>query len=294
MGPTAYVEFQGAYSHLAVVMAEDTNIGYNLTEHFGGDIGLPVLFVRTKFSLVNNHTFEWTTLMGQPYIDLRYTNTRGGVRFTSVLTGTAPVASSVRIFGTGRGGVDWFNHIEPVHSYGGLKPFVNFGLSNGTFDRYYMPRPYSMTRPYETLGLMGDGEAGLTYSINKGIPLPGIPGIRRFTPHIAPRGITLGASAYGLLPEGQQKVFSRLITPGSSVVGDQDHGRVWYGQFEAKGPSSIARDNGYSGWIELTRVRAIDLQIAYTRSIKYANDTVSLMIKLDFTPLIRFVTGREQ
>ncbi len=300
MGPTAYVEFQGSRSHLGVVMAEDTNLGYNLTEHFGGDIGLPVLFVRTKFSLVNNHDWNWTTLMGQPYIDLRYTNTRGGLRYTSVLTGTAPVASSVRIFGTGRAGGDWFNHIEPEHSFGGLKPFVNFGLSNGTFDNYYMPRPYSMARPYQTLGALGDGEVGLTYAINRGVPLPSIPGIhhipgiRGFTPHIAPRGITLGASAYGLLPEGTQKIFSRLITPGSSVVGDESRGRYFYGQFEATGPSSIARDNGYSGWIELTRVRAIDVQIAYTRSVKYGNDTVSLMIKLDFTPLIRFVTGREQ
>lgn len=294
VGPTAFVVFAAARSHLGLVMTEDFNLGYNLTEHIGGDIGLPLFNVRTKFSLVTTHDWNWTTLMGQPYIDLRYTNTRAGARFTSVLTGTGPVSGSTRIFGTGRVGVDWFNHIEPERSFGGLKPFVNFGASNGTVDRYYMPRPYSMARPYETLGRMADGEAGLTYEIHHGLKVPGIPGIRRFTPHMSLRGIQIGASVYGLLPQGQQKIFSKLITPGSSVVGDEAKGRYFYGQFETIGPSSIARDNGYSGWIELARARSVDLQLSYTRSIHYANDTVGLMVKLDFTSLIRFVTGREQ
>lgn len=294
MGPTAFVVLGGTRSNLGVVLTEDFNLGYNLTEHLGGDIGLPLFNVRTKFSLVTNHDWIWTTLMGQPYIDLRYTNTRHGARFTSVLTGTGPVSSATRIFGTGRAGVDWFNHIEPENSFRGFKPFVNFGAANGTVDRYYMPRPYSMARPYETLGRVADGEAGVSYEIRHGLPIPHLPGIRRFAPHISPRGIEIGASAYGLLPQGQQKVFSKLITPGSSVVGDESHGRYFYGQFEMIGPAAIARDNGYSGWIELARARSVDLQISYTRSVHYATDTVGLMLKLDFTSLIRYVTGRGQ
>jgi len=291
------LEFQGQRSNLGVVMCQVTDVGYNLTEHFGGDFGLPVIFVRTKFTLTTDHDWEWTTLWGSPYVDLHYTNARAGARFITVLTGTFPLSSQERTFTTGRAGVDWYNHIEPDKPLP-IKPFVNFGISNGTVDRFYLPRPYTIIRPYQTLGGLGDGEVGATIVLRRGISAPHLPHIPH-TPHIGLGGITaegleFGGSVYGLLPVGSQKVFSRLVAPGSAVVGDQDHGRYFYGQFETKGDSSIARDNGYSAWLEITRLRGLDLQISYTRSIHYATDTVGLVLKIDATSLIRFLTATGQ
>src|SRR5215470_8197362 len=112
IGPTAFLQFQAGSTPLGLVMAADIDLGYNITEHLGGDIGLPFVFVRSPFSLVANHDWVWTSLLSEPYIDLRYTTTLSGAKITAVLTGTIPAASAVKIFSTGRFGGDWFNHIE--------------------------------------------------------------------------------------------------------------------------------------------------------------------------------------
>jgi hypothetical protein len=271
-GLNAFVQVQGGSNTLGLVSSVDANVGYNFDEHFGGDIGLPIFYVRSPLTLVTNHDWKSTTLFGDPYIDLHYTLTRSGVKIVSVLTGAGPVSSSVRVYSTGRPGVDWFNHIEPEKKFMGITPFVNLGVSNGTVDRYYMPRPYSVGRPYETLGGLGDGEVGATYEIR--------------------HGYKIGASAYGLLPEGRQKVFSRLVTPGSSVVGNSSHNRDFFGAFETIGPASIARDNGVSAWADITRAQNIDLLIGYTRSVHYHYDTLTIVVNFDGTALIRSLTGQ--
>lgn len=270
-GLNAFVQIQAGSNNLGLVTSLDANVGYNFDDHFGGDIGLPIFYVRSPLSLVTNRDWHTETLLGNPYLDLHYTLTRSGVKIVSVLTGTGPLSSPVRVYTTGRPKVDWFNHIEPEKKFMGISPFVNLGISNGTIDRYYMPRPYSIGRPYETLGGLGDGEVGASYEIR--------------------RGYKIGASAYGLLPEGSQKVFSRLVTPGSSVVGDSSHNRSFFGAFETSGPSSIARDNGVSVWAEITRAQNINLLIGATHSVHFHYDSLNVMLNFDGTTLIRSLTG---
>ena len=274
VGPTGFLQLQGASTSLGLVMSADIDLGYNITEHLGGDIGLPFVFVRSPFSLVANHDWVWTSLLSEPYIDLRYTTARSGIKITSVLTGTIPAASAVKIFSTGRFGGDWFNHLEPEASWlKGFKPFLNAGASNGTINRYYIPRPYTTGRPYQTLGFMGDFEAGASFELM--------------------RGYRIGGSAYALVPAGPQKVFSRLITPGSGVVGDANHGRVFNNAFLTSGHPDTDRDHGFSGWLELATAQNVSLQVGYTRSVRYAYDSVSVVVNLDATSLIRTVTGRK-
>lgn len=269
-GLNAFVQVQASSSTLGIVTSLDANVGYRYNDHFGGDIGLPLIYTRSPFSLVSNHDWVTTTLPGEPYLDVYYKNAFAGVKITSVLTGTIPPASSLRVFSTGRPGVDLFNHVESENSFKGIKPFLNVGVSNGTVNRYYMPRPYSVARPYQTLGFMGDGEGGITYKF------------RRYT---------VGGSAYVLVPDGPQKVFSRFVAPNSPVFGDGNHFRFFDSGFETVGRSTIARDNGVSGWVEVTRVRGFTLQIGYTRSVHYRLDTATLTVNFDATSLIRTVTG---
>ncbi len=273
-GPTAFVQLQANSTPLGLVTSLDTNVGYAFSARFGADVGVPIFYVRSPFSLVINHDWKTDTLLGEPYLDAHYTIPWHGAQVTSVLTGTFPASSSVRIYTTGRVGVDWFNHIEPVKSFNGITPFFNFGVSNGTVNRYYMPRPFSIVRPYQTLCLMGDGEIGASYRII--------------------RGFKLGASAYGLLPGGPQKVFSRLVTPGSSVVGDSNHGRFWYSAFETVGHSGIDRDNGFSAWLEVTRIRNVTVQIGATHSVHFAFDSLNLVVNFDATSLLRALTEQSE
>jgi hypothetical protein len=210
--------------------------------------------------------------MGDPYIDIHYTLTRAGARIITVLTGTVPASSPERVFTTGRAGVDWFNHIEPAKPIMRITPFLNVGVANSTVNRYYMPRPYSIGRPYQSFGNIGDGEAGASLNL--------------------PFGLSVGASAYGLLPSGNQKVFSRLVTPGSSVVGVFTDNRYYYNAFETVGPSSIARDNGYSAWVEYGKAHNITLQVGVTHSVHYRYNMITVSLNFDGNSLIRTITGK--
>jgi len=310
-GSLAFEQIQFSHSHLGTVIIADTGIGYAFTEHFSADFGLPIFFTRSPFSPVSTRDYQWYALFGAPYLDVRYTNVHHNLKYTSVLTGTIPVSNEDQIYTTGRPGVDLYTHVEGTGGgFAGVKPFLNFGVSNGAIDRFSMPRPYTEARPYETLGALADGELGAEYKVGSG----------------PAKGVAIGASMYGLRPVGPQKVFSRLVVPYSSLAGDGQHYRYWDASFETNMPieiagaqeltgqsgsfdgcvvannvvtckalSSIARDNGYSGWIEipLPRLRFASLQLGYVHSIHYALDTYTVTLNFDARSLLRnFITGR--
>jgi len=305
-GLTAFEQIQFSATTLGTVIIEDTDVGYGLTDHLSGDIGLPVIFTRSPFSPVLNHDYYWSALLGQPYIDVKYSNVRKEVNYTSVLTGTIPVANQNRIFSTGRFGVDWFNHID--QPFGGITPFLNFGASNGATNRFILPRPYSTARPYQSLGFLGDVEGGAEYKVGSGIA----------------KGIGIGGSYYVLVPAGKQKVFSRYVFPYSVLGGDGEHYRYFDSTFETTNPiqvpgaqaltgqsgtfdgcsvvnnvvscknglSSITRDNGWSAWLDLGKHHSVDVQIGYTRSIHYRLDIYSVTLNLDARGMIRSLVGK--
>ena len=268
-GPTAFLQFQGSSSPQGLVLAAIPDVGFQFTRHFAGDIGVPIYFVRSPFSLVTTKDWVWTSIMGSPYIDVRYTTTHNGTNITSILTGTIPATDSRRTFTTGRGGVDWFNHFD--RRFKGLTPFFNLGAANGTMDRYIMPRPHSLARPYYSLGFISDFEGGTSFEIL--------------------RGFKVGGSAYVLVPGGPQKVYSRLVAPLSPMFGSSDHNRYFYSAFETIGPSRIARDNGYSAWVEVTRLHNVSVQLGFTRSVHYDTNAITLMVNFNGTSLLRTLTA---
>jgi hypothetical protein len=283
-GLTSFVQFQGTSTPLGLVTSVTTDIGYNFNSKFGADIGVPIFFSRSPFSPVTNRDYSWTALLGDPYIDLHYSGTRSRVKYVSVLTGTIPPAEPERVFTTGRAGVDWFNHVE-TNVTGKFTPFLNFGAANGTVSRFYMPRPYSMARPYQTLGFISDFEGGGEFR-----PRP---------------GFKIGLSVYALVPGGTQKVFSRLVAPESSVSGDLDHNRYFYHAFQTNSQthldlnpdniylgSGIARDNGFSAWMEIGKARSATLLIGYTHSVHYAYDALNVSLNFNTTSLIKRLTTR--
>lgn len=264
-GVVANEQLQASGSSLGAVFILNTSVGYAFTPHFTAEAGLPIFFTRSPFSPVTNKDWRWTTwILGDPYLDVRYKTNLVGSNFTTVLTGTFPVSNPRQIYSTGRFGVDWFNHVEK--SYKGLTPFVNFGAANGTVNRFVMPRPYSIARPYQTLGFISDFEGGLSYRY---------------------RHTSFGVSAYALVPGGPQKIFSRLVAPDYALAGEGTHNRLFDTAFEVIGNSQIAQDHGFSGWVEITRVGHTTLQLGYTHSIRYALDSLTLMLNFDGSFLFR-------
>jgi hypothetical protein len=288
-GWTGFVQTQyGAASFYNVIIA-NVDLGYSLTDHLTVDAGLPVIWTRNSYSPVIDHDYYWSTLLGEPYLDARYSSTYKELKYTSVLTGTIPAGNQDKTYVTGRVGVDWFNHVEDP--MGSLTPFVNFGASNGAVNQFIMPRPYNTARPFQTLGFLGDIEAGADYKINR--------------KHV--HDVKVGASYYVLVPGGPQKIYSRLVFPYSVLAGDGRHLRYYDSTFEStvgkygsslivsgvygvnpsKGVSSISRDNGYSTWLDITRWHPLDVQIAYTRSVHYALDVYTVTLTFDAQNMIR-------
>ncbi len=105
---------------------------------------------------------DWrdTTILGTPYIDIRYDTKHNSTNITTILTGAAGI-NMVKTYSDGRMTVDWFNHFDrnyQILNYDAIfTPFLNFGAGTGTIDRQVMPRPYELARPYETLGQIGNG-----------------------------------------------------------------------------------------------------------------------------------------
>jgi hypothetical protein len=244
-GVTSYVEFGGTSNSEGQVYRIDSSVGYKFNQHFTTDIGLPIYFVRGSSS-----TGISENGIGNPYLDLKFKALNPTLNFGSVLTGYAPLADSKKGLSTGRATFDWTNRVD--HSFSSLTPFVDIGLSNTTLDTRLFIRPYT------TLGMNTHFEGGTSLDLG--------------------RFFSLGASGYAIVPFGQQTVFSK-VTPGSAQ--SASHGHAFQNNQQTTGSADIAKDNGFSTWLELTPKAYVDMELAYTRSMNYDLNSVSFTIGMN-------------
>jgi hypothetical protein len=247
-GFTSYALFGGTSNSQGQIYELSTSVGYDFNRHFAADLGVPFYFIRPSSSAGGTSTNG----VGDPFLDLRLKFTNPTVNFGSALTGFVPVGDSKKGLGTGRGNFDWTNHFD--HSFSGLKPFADVGLANTIVSTQMFVRPYA------TLGFNTHFQGGATYEIW--------------------RFFTLGASAYDILPAGQQTIFSR-VAHGAAP----QHGRVFEGNQQTTGGADIARDNGFSTWLDASPGRVVDLEIGFTRSLHYDLNSVSFMVGLNLKQL---------
>lgn len=273
-GFTGFVQTQYGANPIGNVIMLDADLGYGLTEHLSADIGVPLIWSRSPYSPVVNHDYYWSTLLGEPYLDVKYVGVYHNINYASVLTGTIPAASQNKIFSTGRFGVDWFNHADG--QIGSIKPFLNIELSNGAVNRFVMPRPFEVARMYQSLGLLGAAEPGLEYKVNT-----------RFV-----KNVNIGASGFFQGGGGPQKMYSRLVFPYSSLAGDGNHNRYWDSSFETKGNSNLTRDNGWSVWLDTNPLPNFNVQLAYTRSVHYDMDIYTAVLTFDASKWVKALFRR--
>jgi hypothetical protein len=246
-GFTSNVEFGGTSNSEGQIYEVTTSVGYDFNSHFGADVGMPLYFIRASSSAGGTSANG----LGNPFLDLRLKFLNPVVNFGSVLTGFAPVGDSKKGLSTGRGTFDWTNHFD--HSFSSLKPFAEGGVANTIVSTRMFIRPYS------TLGFNTHFQGGATYDIWK--------------------FFTLGASAYDIVPTGQQTVFSR-VAPGST-----NHNRVFNGNQQTAGSADIAKDNGFSTWIDASPGRVVDFELGFTRSMHYDLNSVSFAIGFNLKQL---------
>jgi hypothetical protein len=99
---------------------------------------------------------------------------------------------------------------------------------------------------------------------------------------------SVGGSLYDVLPAGQQKMFSKLVSKKSTTVaGPGKNGRSYELAAETVGNASLTRDNGGSAWIEFSPGKSFDFQIGYTHSVHFALDTVAFNLGINLGKLVK-------
>jgi len=255
-GLTSYVEFGGTTNSAGQVYELDSNIGYKLTEHFAMDMGVPIYFVNASSSTTGATS---SSGLGNPSVNLRWKYLHPAVNFASVVTGSAPLADSKLGLSTGRATFDWTNRLD--HSFSRVTPFLEAGFSNTTSDSRLFQRPYT------TLGLNSHFRGGAEADVWK--------------------SISVGAAAYDIQPFGNQTVFSRVTgTPGGNGAG-ATHGRNFQSSQQTTGTADIARDNGFSTWVDASLTPYLDAEVGYTRSVHYDLNSVSFSLGLNVGHLLR-------
>ncbi len=251
-GITAYMEFGGTANSDGAIYELSSSVGYDFNSHFGFSVGAPIYFVRPASSTGTSSSNGF----GDPSLafHLRFPNPT--VNVATVLTGTAPVGNSKQGLSTGRATFDWTGRID--NSISNLTPFLEGGISNTTSDsRLFM-------RPYTTLGFNTHFNGGAEWDIWK--------------------FISAGTSGYYILPSGQQTVFSRVHS-GQGNSGQ--HGPPYLGNQQTTGSSSIARDDGFSSWIDASPHGTVDFELGFTRSFVYNLNSVSFSIGVNLRQLYR-------
>jgi len=255
-GFTSYAAFEGTSDGDGQVYALSSSVGYSFTRHFGMDLGVPFYFVRPSTSLGGTSSNS----IGNPSLDFRLRFPGREINFASVVTGSAPVGDSKKGLSTGRGTYDWTNRFD--HPFESFTPFGEIGISNTVADtRLFL-------RPFTALGFNTHLQGGADYDLWK--------------------FISVGGSGYSILPSGQQTIFSKVAGTSGTSSG---HGHAFENNQQTTGGAALARDYGFSAWIDANPRPYVDMELGYTRSVNYDLNAVSFGIGINVGYLARRRNG---
>jgi hypothetical protein len=244
---TFHGALQGSANSPAQVNRMEASVGYNFSRKFAVDFGLPFYFVNSNLSSDPNLN-GFRSGLGNAFVSLRVTPSLIGWHYVSSLTATAPTGDRDRGFSTGRVTIDWNNFIS--RSFSRFTPFANLGVANTVSDTNFFYRPFS------SLGAVAHFEGGASYRLN--------------------RSFGIGASAYSVVPSGEQKFYSRVVkrennnVQPSNTQGDQVRVRAFQTTAVIVGDASLARDHGFASWVTIYPSSILYLQTGYHRSMAYS------------------------
>ncbi len=263
--PLLFSNFSGSTYDPGWLFKLDTAAGYKVNRHFEITAGIPVYFLHMSEQNLEDG-FESKAGIGNFYIDLRVMGEWDQFYFSSSLRGAAPTGDASEGFSSGRATVDWNNYFE--YDSGMWTPFVSAGIANSISDTHFF------TRPFTSLGIVGQFEGGLLFHPSW--------------------WVSLGGSGYAVIPTGQQKIYSRLYASGiqsgsQSQEGSEDarrKRRAFEESFYTVSDADILEDHGLSGWVDVYFSPDIALEIGYSRSISYEYNTVFFAVRFDLAGLL--------
>ena len=258
-GLTELESFQGTVSSGERVLKLDSTLGWDFNSHFGVFAGLPVYFAHLSSSTTTNGTSTAANNngIGNAYLGFALREPNPTLDYASALTLGAPTGDTKKGLSTGRATFDWDNRFE--HGFDRFTPYFDGGLSNTVPDTVFL------TRPFTSLGMVTHLEEG------GGLEL-------------LPR-VSINGAAYEIVPFGNQKVFSKLVTAGQTARGSGKNGRVFETAAETSG-SGLTRENGFIASVGFEPSRFWTLEAGYTRSVTFALNSFAFDLRLNVGKLL--------
>jgi hypothetical protein len=259
-GFTSVIRFGGSVNSSGQVFKLDSNVGYDFNRHWGVAVGVPIYFAHSAGTSTERGSSN--NGVGNPYVALRARFDKPVVNYRSAITGYVPLADSSTGFSTGRFTVDWTNHFDRTWSR--LTPFAELGIGNTVTDSRLFERPFT------SLGFNAHVEGGASLALAK--------------------PVSVGVSAYSIIPSGQQTVYSKLArraAPSSTTVPQTQHGRMFETTARTTGSADLARDHGFSAWIAAAANSYVDLELGYTRSATYDLNTVAFNVAVNLGRMLK-------
>jgi len=140
-GWTSAVNFEGSANSQERVLDLGSNLGYNFSEHWSADMGVPLSFVSSSSTTTTGTTTTKKTSslnsLGNLCMDVKYKTSGNFANYNSTLTATAPTGSREKGVSTGRPNIAWNNHAErdfdtlPIgftFSYPATQDFIDHGV----------------------------------------------------------------------------------------------------------------------------------------------------------------------
>jgi hypothetical protein len=276
---------QSSVNSLGAVTRLDIPVGYVFTPHWSVDAGVPFYFISPSSSTTASTGAAPVNGLGNVYTDVRFTLLNPKLNYLSTLTGTAPTGDRSKGLSTGHVTVDWSNYFD--HSFQRLTPFAEIGAANAVSDTEFFIRPYT------TSGFVTHFQAGARYRLARwvnfaasGYAIEGV-GDQTVISRIAP-GKPAAASAKAALANGAANAAPNAGNAAGNALGNLpgaagaipglvnagSRNAVFEDTAVTTGSSSIARDEGFSGWFQFGSGRVLNFYAGFTRSTHYDLNTV--------------------
>ncbi len=241
-GFVSAIGMEGSFENSSHVVEVGTLAGYRFDRHVQFDVGLPFYLVSSTSSSSGS-----STGVGNLAAALRFFVPNQSLNYATSLTAFAPTGNESLGLSSGRVTFDWTNHVD--HSFGWVTPHLDLGFGDTVLDTPHLLRPYT------TLGFNTHVAGGASFDVWK--------------------FVSLDASAYDILPSGTQKMYSLEVPLGFLGLSTPLHGRAFESNHFTSGTADLTKDNGFSGSIDLAPNPCVDFSAGYTRSVRYAMDSVS-------------------
>src|SRR5215470_18128691 len=249
--------FQGTINSDSRIYKIDSNLGWDFNKHFGVFAGVPMYVANFPGSTTTNGTTTTANAsstnsgIGNAYLGFTLKAPNPKLDYASAVTAYAPTGSVSKGLSTGRVGVDWTNRFE--HTFYGLTPFFEGGLSNTVPDSVFFARPFT------SLGAISHLEEGAEYRL-----------VKHFY---------VGVSGYQIVPLGNQKVFSKLSGKGK--------GKNPFDTTTVSTGNNLTRENGFSTWVAIEPSSIARLELGYTRSMTFNLSSFAFNLRMNVGKMLR-------